>query len=60
LFPIARGLRTWTDAIADRSVEVYGDPDLFRAMPTWFMAAEPAIPSAEPAAALGAAVASSG
>lgn len=37
LFPIARGLRDWTDAMADGSVEVYGDPDLVRALSTWFL-----------------------
>lgn len=48
LFPIARALRSWTEAIADGSVQVYGEPDLVRALPTWFMATEPAIPTAEP------------
>jgi DNA-binding HxlR family transcriptional regulator len=57
LFPIARGLRTWTEAIADRSVQVYGNPDLVRALPTWFMAPGSGIPAAEPAVSLGAAVA---
>jgi hypothetical protein len=56
LFPIARALRTWTEAIADGSVRVYGAPDLVRALPTWFMTVEPAIPTAKPAA-LAAAVA---
>ena len=50
LFPISRALRDWTDAIADGSVRVYGPPDLVRALPTWFMAAEPAIPIATSAA----------
>jgi DNA-binding HxlR family transcriptional regulator len=36
LFPIARGLRDWTDAMADGSVHVYGDPDLVHALPGWF------------------------
>lgn len=36
LYPIARGSRSWTDAIADRSVRAWGDPDLLAAMPTWF------------------------
>lgn len=36
LYPIARGTRRWTDAIADRSVQVDGDPDLVDAMPGWF------------------------
>jgi len=46
LFPIARALRSWTEAIADGSVRVYGPPDLVRAFPTWFMATEPAISTA--------------
>jgi DNA-binding HxlR family transcriptional regulator len=55
LFPIARAQRSWTEAIADGSVRVYGEPDLVRALPTWFMAIEPAIPTlvrADPAAVL--------
>jgi DNA-binding HxlR family transcriptional regulator len=51
LFPISRALRDWTDAIADGSVRVYGPPDLVRALPTWFMAVEPAIPIVTSAAA---------
>ena len=51
LFPIARALRDWTEAIADGSVRVYGAPDLVRALPTWFMAAEPAMPLTMSAAA---------
>ena len=50
LYPIARALRSWTEAIADGSVRVYGAPDLVRTLPTWFMAIEPAIPVAKPAA----------
>jgi DNA-binding HxlR family transcriptional regulator len=50
LYPIAKALRSWTEAIADRSVRVYGAPDLVRALPTWFMATEPAIPNAKLAA----------
>ena len=37
LFPIARGLRSWTDALADRSVRLYGDPALVGALPSWFL-----------------------
>ena len=44
LFPIARAMRSWSEAIDDGSVRVYGAPDLVRALPTWFMATEPAIP----------------
>lgn len=37
LYPIARGLRTWTDATADRSVRLYGNPDLVARVPGWFV-----------------------
>ncbi|MEO7294924.1 MAG: helix-turn-helix domain-containing protein [Candidatus Limnocylindria bacterium] len=37
LFPIARGERGWTDAIADGSVQIYGDPELIVALPDWFL-----------------------
>jgi hypothetical protein len=56
LFPIARALRSWTEAIADGSVRVYGPPDLVLALPTWFMAIEPATPSVTLAAPAEAAV----
>jgi DNA-binding HxlR family transcriptional regulator len=36
LFPISRGQRDWTDAIADGSVHVYGDPRLVKSLPAWF------------------------
>ena len=36
LLPVARGQRTWSDAIADGSVAVYGPPELVSAMPGWF------------------------
>ena len=38
LYPIARGRRGWTEALADRSVRLFGDPDLISDMPAWFMA----------------------
>ncbi|HEV8547124.1 MAG TPA: hypothetical protein VGQ64_12580 [Candidatus Limnocylindrales bacterium] len=57
LFPIARALRSWTEAIADGSVRVYGAPNLVIALPTWFMAIEPAIPTDKLAAPAAAAVA---
>jgi DNA-binding HxlR family transcriptional regulator len=41
LYPIARGLRAWTDAIADGSVRVFGEPELVRALPMWFRSIEP-------------------
>lgn len=40
LFPLSRGTRDWASAIADRSVHIYGAPDLVRALPTWFLRAE--------------------
>jgi DNA-binding HxlR family transcriptional regulator len=36
LYPIARGMRAWSEAIADGSVQVSGEPALVRALPTWF------------------------
>jgi len=41
LYPIARGTRSWTDAVADGSVRVYGQPELVAALPGWFMPIEP-------------------
>ena len=52
LLPIARGHRGWADAIADRSVHVYGDPDLVAALPGWFLPARSPAPSGEPAVAV--------
>jgi hypothetical protein len=40
LYPIARGARSWTDAMADRSVRIYGKPDLVAALPHWFLPVE--------------------
>ena len=37
LYPLARGLRSWQAAMADRSVRLYGDPRLIRALPGWFL-----------------------
>jgi DNA-binding HxlR family transcriptional regulator len=39
LYPIARGLRGWEAAVADRSVRLFGDPALIGALPDWFLAA---------------------
>ena len=36
LLPLARGERPWAAAIADRSVGLYGEPELVAALPTWF------------------------
>lgn len=41
LYPISRALRTWTEAIHDGSVRVYGEPELVSALPSWFMPLEP-------------------
>ncbi len=40
LFPIARGDRSWADAVADRSVRLLGDPDLVTRLPGWFLPVE--------------------
>jgi DNA-binding HxlR family transcriptional regulator len=40
LFPIARGLRSWEAATADRSIHLYGDPRLIRQLAAWFLPAE--------------------
>jgi DNA-binding HxlR family transcriptional regulator len=37
LYPIVRGLRSWTAAIADRSVRLFGDPGLIAELPAWFL-----------------------
>jgi DNA-binding HxlR family transcriptional regulator len=42
LYPIARGLRAWTDAMNDGTVRVYGEPELVAAFPSWFLAIQPA------------------
>jgi DNA-binding HxlR family transcriptional regulator len=38
LLPVARGRRTWADAIGDGSVTAYGAPHLVSAMTRWFLA----------------------
>jgi DNA-binding HxlR family transcriptional regulator len=43
LFPVSRGLRGWEDAIRDRTVALFGDPDLVRALPEWFLPAESSV-----------------
>ncbi len=42
LFPVARGQRSWADAIAERSVTVYGSPGLVAELGSWFLAPEAA------------------
>jgi DNA-binding HxlR family transcriptional regulator len=39
LYPIARGLRGWRDAVADRSICLFGDPKLIDELPNWFLPA---------------------
>ena len=56
-YTLAKAQGSWSEAIADGSVRVYGAPDLVLALPTWFMAIEPAIPTVMLAAPAGAAVA---
>jgi hypothetical protein len=36
LLAIARGQRDWSDGAADRTIRVFGNPDLVREMPGWF------------------------
>jgi DNA-binding HxlR family transcriptional regulator len=40
VYPIARGQRSWAEAAADRSVRVYGEPELVAALPGWFLPVE--------------------
>jgi DNA-binding HxlR family transcriptional regulator len=43
LMPVARGVRTWREALADQSVRLFGAPDLVAALPSWF--GEPGAPT---------------
>jgi DNA-binding HxlR family transcriptional regulator len=54
LLPIARGSRSWSAALEDRSVRVYGEPSLVSALPTWFIGTDQPMRSGsiEPAAAV--------
>ena len=36
LLPLARGERDWASAIAEGSIQLYGEPKLVRALPGWF------------------------
>ncbi len=40
MYPIARGQRGWREAIADKSVRVFGEPSLVQELPSWFRTAE--------------------
>ncbi len=37
LLLLARGRRSWREASADGSIRAYGDPDLVRGLPGWFL-----------------------
>jgi DNA-binding HxlR family transcriptional regulator len=37
LLPISRGERNWTAAIDDGSIQIFGEPRLVRALPSWFL-----------------------
>jgi hypothetical protein len=37
LLTVVRGARSWTEAIAARSIEVYAEPDLAGALAHWFV-----------------------
>jgi DNA-binding HxlR family transcriptional regulator len=52
LNPIARGIQRWDDAIANRSVQVFGDPALIGAMSDWFLDTAHPMRSGSPAAPL--------
>ena len=34
---VARGISSWTDALVDGSVRVFGEPDYVAALPDWFL-----------------------
>lgn len=40
LVSVARGTRSWNDAIATGAIRVYGEPDLVLALPGWFIGTE--------------------
>jgi DNA-binding HxlR family transcriptional regulator len=47
LYPISRGLREWTEAIAKHSVRLYGEPVLVKALPSWFASGDSRAPGTE-------------
>lgn len=53
MYPIARGIRPWSEAIADGSLRVFGEPELVRALPGWFVEGRRAQRQAAPGAAAG-------
>jgi DNA-binding HxlR family transcriptional regulator len=50
LYPIARGMRGWSEAVADGSVQLSGEPALVRSLPTWFLAGSASQPGGQPTA----------
>jgi DNA-binding HxlR family transcriptional regulator len=40
MLALARGRRSWTDALADGSILVFGDPELTEQLPGWFRPAD--------------------
>jgi DNA-binding HxlR family transcriptional regulator len=44
LYPMARGMRDWSAAMLDGSVQVFGAPALVQALPGWFAAGREASP----------------
>ena len=48
---VARGRRSWADALADRSVRAYGEPRLVAALPEWFAGSDEGARSVERGAA---------
>ena len=37
MYRVARGICSWTDALGDGSVRVYGEPAYVAALPDWFV-----------------------
>ena len=52
LFGVARGVRSWSDAISDGAVEVYGDPRLVADLPRWFLPVDAALSEGQPTPAV--------
>jgi DNA-binding HxlR family transcriptional regulator len=41
LYPVSRGLLSWSTAMAEGSVRLFGEPKLVAALPTWFRSSAP-------------------
>ena len=37
LYRVARGISSWTDALVDGSVRIFGEPGYVAALPDWFL-----------------------